>query len=132
VNRPPTHWKMARSRVGFYEPAKRFANQGNRGFPKFQSLNSRAKGKEKATEEPNQQLFWPYLSHAKSGQANTICKSWVVCFQCGTKGHVKRHCSAQWKSTNRKKAWAGSRSKDSGELSSKSPSMQMKDPPNLT
>jgi hypothetical protein len=91
-----------------------------------------------AIGESDQQLFWPYLNCAKSERANMICKSWVVCFQCGKKGNVKRHCSAQWKSSNRKilietnKAWAGLRSNISGEPSSKPPPTKTKDPPNLT
>jgi hypothetical protein len=54
------------------------------------------------------------------------------------KGHVKRHCSAQWKPSNRKivietnKAWAGLRSSVSEKPSSKPSPTKTKDPPNLT
>jgi hypothetical protein len=45
VNRPSTRWESVKSRDSYHEPTKWFASQGNRGFSKFQILNSWDKGK---------------------------------------------------------------------------------------
>jgi hypothetical protein len=89
VNRPSTRWESVKSRDSYHEPTKWFASQGNRGFSKFQILNSWDKGKKMATGESDQQLFWPCLNCAKFGWTNMICKSWTVYFQCGKRGMSK-------------------------------------------
>jgi hypothetical protein len=31
------------------------------------------------------------------GLSKPLCKAWMVCFSCNQKGHVARHCLAQWR-----------------------------------